>query len=646
MELEIANGLKTWMEEIVKIPPSSFNQINFGKYRGPYELITQNHKTLRGPRSVLQYWSYIESFSPEIFLIMGWGFSYKVAKNALYAFHDKHQKLPSLNNLFENPYILIGFGRVQFKKIDHIALNEIGLKEDSPVRILGYVKHILSQASSSGHLYLSQESVLSKVCDNLNLKFSLDDLMKMIKNDSLETVVLDHNMVYSGWAYNVEKRSSEMMCDLIYKRTEDLDITQFIDNFQKREGIQFSENQNQAVHMALENNSFILTGLPGTGKTTLTKCLCSMFKNILGEDPLLLTPTGVAAKNLQEMTQLDAFTIHRALEYRGGHWEYNEHRKYSTKVVIVDEVSMVDQVVFYHLLAAIDTNTRLILIGDTAQLPSVGPGNVLRELIGSKQIPTVSLTEIFRQEEASDIVLNAHRINKGQSITITDKKPADFMYISGSDQVELRDFIIKASQKLFKDEKDFQVIAPMYRGDVGVDSLNEHLRDSLNPASKDKKEMTIGGIRFRVGDRIIITKNMYKLQVYNGDIGKIRSIDFKTKEIVIKIFKPFRYLHLKTNDDALHTMGMKLAYAITVHKIQGLEFDYIILPLVMSFFPLLQRNLLYTGITRARKKLILLGEKKAIGKAIQNNKPIQRNSLLGKRIIEILYQNGEIQKNN
>jgi len=636
MHPDIIDGLKTWFEQTLGISPKQYMGIDFKKYKDPYRLILDETKNLYGRKNIHQYWEYIRDYSPEIFLLMGWGFTYGESKRTLTSLHGE-ERLPTIDELLENPYILVGIGKLPYKKIDYIGTNTLNIPPEHPYRILGYLKHVLSKATTSGHLFLSTDSLLNDVKYILDVALEKEALLEMIASDKSESLVEDHtsgdSVVYMGWSYQVESESAKMVKDFIYRHDSSVDIDKFIERFERNEKIEFSDKQRLAIKLAAKNNIFILTGLPGTGKTTLTKCLCSLFKEITGAVPLLLTPTGVAARNLSDVTKIDAFTIHKALQYRGGVWEYNQHCQYDIDAVIVDEFSMVDQVVFYHLISALDSNTRLVLIGDIAQLPSVGPGNVLRELIISRKIPTISLTDIFRQEEASDIIVNAHRINKGEGL-ILKRKPPDFLFSRETDTLKIKDTIVKISQKLFRDEKEFQVLSPMYRGDVGVDSLNDSLRSSINPESREKKEAMISGFRFREGDRVIITKNQYKLEVYNGDIGKIKKIDLKNREITLKIFKPFRYLTMGLNDTVLHAMGLKLAYAITVHKVQGLEFDYIILPLVMGFYPLLQRNLLYTGVTRARKKLVLLGDPKAISKAIQNNKTVKRNTLLSKRIID------------
>jgi exodeoxyribonuclease V alpha subunit len=625
MPPHIETGLKRWLDEL-KI---DYNKLSFA-YADPRSFIAANATRLRSQKknfSIFDYWGNIEKFSPEIFILLGWGFKAKESTRALS--HLVSERI-LISDILVNPYLLIG-GKLAFGKVDTAAM-AIGVARDDPNRIIGYTRALLNKISSDGHLCLPLTLVIEKI--NADLDLNLDAATIQATLTSTAAVVVDKGSVYAAWAYAVENNSALMLQDFIYPRNDLPNVEELLTRYQKKLDINLSEMQKEAVRLACGNNMFILTGLPGTGKTTLTKLLCSIFSEELHQTPLLLTPTGVSARNLEEVAHLSAYTIHKALGFRGVTWEYGEHHKYSTPIVIVDEFSMVDMLVFYHLVSALNVTTRFICIGDAAQLPSVGPGNVLRELIGSKQIPTVALTEIFRQTEASDIIVNAHNVNNGKAL-VKYHDPSDFVFLYENDHARIKENILKMAQKLYDDGKEFQVISPMYAGVLGVDALNNDLKDLLNPPDAMKREMWLNNIRFRENDRIIVTKNSYKLDVFNGDVGKIKTIDFGKNRLTVKLFKPLRYVELEINSKGLEEIELKLAYCITVHKTQGLEFAYVILPLVMGFYPLLQRNLLYTAVTRARHKMILLGEQRAVTRAIANNQITRRNTFLGQRIIDL-----------
>jgi exodeoxyribonuclease V alpha subunit len=631
----IVKGMKQWMERDLKISPLYIGDVDFSKYENPYDTICSCPSAFRiGVRnkSIASHWAIVKDHSPAVFLLLSWGFGLKESCRAL-AHMKGNKRTPTLDELKANPYFLVG-SRIPFDKIDRVA-SDTGLKQDGPERIVGFIAHILSSSFSSGHLCLSKDNIVSQLKTSLELDISSQDLDAIVDKDRYKTIVSDHGYIYSDWTYYIEHMSSLLLRDFIAETRNTLDLDPIIDKYESINGITLSEKQRSAVKLAVTNNVFILTGLPGTGKTTITKCMCYIFSTVLGETPLLLTPTGVAARNLESVTGIKAFTIHKALGFRGVAWTYNEENKYPAKVVIVDELSMVDQKVFYHLISAFEPTTRLIFVGDAAQLPSVGPGNVLHQLVASGTIPTVALTEIYRQEEASDIILNAHNINSGKSFTI-HRDPPDFIFIKELDPLKILDMVLSIAKKLYSEDKEFQIIAPMYKGEVGVDALNESMREFVNPQQVGKPEINISGIRFRVGDRIIITKNSYSIDVYNGDIGKIKEVDFSSNVVTLKLYKPARHIPLQINSDELESLEIKPAYAITVHKTQGLQFQYVILPLVMKFFPLLQRNLLYTGVTRAMKKMIIIGDEKAVSRAIGNNSITKRNTLLAIRLKEAM----------
>lgn len=376
----------------------------------------------------------------------------------------------------------------------------------------------------------------------------------------------------------------------------------------------------------------VLTGLPGTGKTTAVRAIVRFFEEARLNFSLM-APTGIAAKRLAAVAGHSASTVHRALHFDGTAWGYSQSNRFITDAVIVDEMSMVDQELFYRLLSALRPGTRLVLVGDDAQLPSVGPGNVLRELIACPDVPSVRLSQIFRQSEQGEIVGSSHRINRGETPELVDpKEDTEFKFVRMSDEERVVTFIVEMASKLKARNANFQVLSPKYDGTVGVNNLNERLRDRLNPPGQ--KEWRRGDQHFRLGDRLMVIRNDYKRSVYNGDVGKL--VDIGRDTLLVKIHGVDGLdMEVEFTEEAAEDK-LRLAYAITVHKSQGSEFDTILLPIVREQGRMLQRNLLYTAITRAKKRVWLLGEESAMVKAIANDKVVQRNTALSKAISELV----------
>jgi exodeoxyribonuclease V alpha subunit len=349
-----------------------------------------------------------------------------------------------------------------------------------------------------------------------------------------------------------------------------------------------------------------------------------------------MAPTGIAAKRLAFVTGNDAATIHRTFGYNGRTWTFNNINKFSAGAVIVDELSMVDQELFYRLLDALHPSTMLVLVGDDCQLPSVGPGNVLRELLSCKNIPNVRLTHIFRQAQQSDIVQASHSIQRGEDLVLEGRSPkSDFQFVHCTDENVLVDLLVKIAEKLKARDANFQVLSPKYDGMCGVTNLNDRLREALNP-NTGLPEWQAGRLRVRLGDRLMVTKNDYELNVYNGDMGKLHQVQNAT--LVVKIYGPTPAQNrLVTFTKAKAMEMLQLAYCVTVHKSQGSEFDTIIMPIVQAHGRMRQRNLFYTGVTRARKKVWLLGDPNAVRYAIANDKVVQRNTVFG-RVVHDMVQ--------
>jgi exodeoxyribonuclease V alpha subunit len=415
-----------------------------------------------------------------------------------------------------------------------------------------------------------------------------------------------------------------------------------------------SEDQREGVLNALLHPVSILTGLPGTGKTTSLRAAVRILQD--ARIPFLLcAPTGIAAKNLGSLTGARASTIHRAFSAKGssddkrdstytgivgdaskgsggqgdrGVWGYDQDRPYPAEVVIVDEASMVDSHLLYRLVDCTSPTCRLVFVGDHAQLPSVGPGNVLRNLIESECFPTVKLTEIFRQKKQSDIVHAAHAIHRGE--VPETKPPSDFVLLPFEDEEDVRETVCRLAEKLYDKRANFQVLSPRHAGTVGVTNLNASLRSLLNPPGTGIKEHKVGNDVIREDDRVMVVKNNYEKGVFNGDVGKVTRIDRRAKEVEVKIFgdPPF-HVRFKFSDMGKY---IRLAYACTVHKAQGLEYDVIVMPIVSGFRHQLQRNLLYTAVTRAKSKVFLVGTHRALARAIANDKEDLRDTLLVERL--------------
>jgi exodeoxyribonuclease V alpha subunit len=416
----------------------------------------------------------------------------------------------------------------------------------------------------------------------------------------------------------------------------DFNAEDFLESYQGSHRITLSEMQKDAIHKVITNKVLVLTGLPGTGKTSVVRAIVALF-NQLGLNYSLMAPTGIAAKRLASVTGHEASTIHRAFGYDGTEWRYNESCKYSVNAVVIDEFSMVGQELFHQILGALEPSTILVLVGDDAQLPSVSPGNVLRELIKCPEVPTVRLTQIFRQVEASGIVQNAHRINAGNDLQVTNDDDSDFRFIPLVDETRAAQLIVQMAAKLKSRDANFQVLSPKYEGTLGVNNLNNLLHEELNPPATGKKEITLEGQRYREGDRLMVVKNDYQKGIYNGDMGKLTKIC--RDELILHIHGSGGGgvdLVVPIPRDEVSSK-LKLAYAITVHRVQGSEFDTIILPMVRNHGRMLQRNLFYTAVTRARKKVWLLGDRSAITKAIQNDQVVQRGTALAKAITEAAH---------
>lgn len=532
----------------------------------------------------------------------------------------------------ENPYRLMQIPGFDFKRADEFAAS-LGVSPSSPHRVEGAVLWSLDRATRSGHLFLRPEdvpNVAAGVPTDAPVEGDYAVAIQSLREQKAVFVEGTSRVYLPEW-YEYERVTAARIAELLSPATLTVQMDQFLEDFQKTSQLELSEAQKDAALGLAKSRVVVITGLPGTGKSTSVRALVRLFE-VAGISFLLMAPTGIASKRLSHITGQPASTIHRALGYDGVVWRQGPRNRLVIDAVIVDEVSMVDQELIYRLLVALRPDTILVLVGDAAQLPSVGPGNVLKELAGCNALQRAQLTEIFRQSAQGGIVRNSHRINNGEFPVLGDPKgTSEFRFIPFDDSLQVKDCIVRMAAKLKARDANFQVLAPKYGGAVGVDALNQALRQVLNPVGS--AEWRGPTQHFRVGDRVMVIKNNYHKGVYNGDVGKFLAIDRDC--LVVRIYGVVDDLQVTfTEFEAEETL--RLAYAITVHKSQGSEFDTIILPVVLEQGRMLQRNLLYTAVTRAKRQVWLLGQKAAIQRAINNNKVILRNTVLAKAVAGVL----------
>ncbi len=559
-----------------------------------------------------------------------------------------HDAIRVLRN---NPYRLaMDIYGIGFLTADKIA-QKLGFPPDSPKRIAAGVLYVLNQAADSGHVFLPYRKLIRKTMETLGVKeeqikeqvLALTGEERLVLDKPDEASAITKDIPSDVPVYLPQFFVSE---NLVAKRLKTLCRTprllrkinteKAIEWVQRRLGLELAENQKMALKKALEEKVVIITGGPGTGKTTLVRAILEVYGKITNKI-LLAAPTGRAAKRMSETTGWEASTIHRLLKYNPaeGGFRHNDKNPLDVHLLILDEVSMIDIVLFHHLLKALPPTCQLVLVGDVDQLPSVGPGQVLKDLIASKRIPVVQLKEIFRQARESLIIVNAHRINSGEFPIIAHRSRdelLDFYFIESDDVEKGQDLILQLCRERipkrfgFDPLEEIQVITPMHRGQVGAASLNEKLQEALNPANKLIQR---GTTVYKMNDKVMQIRNNYDKEVFNGDIGRILAIDPEMQELVVDFDGRQIYYDFSDLDELV------LAYAISVHKSQGSEYPAVVMPIVTQHFMLLQRNLLYTAVTRAKKLVVLVGSKKALAIAIKNNKTQKRYSLLGRRIFEV-----------
>lgn len=559
------------------------------------------------------------------------------------------------NVLKSNPYQLVeDIQGVGFKTADDIAV-KANILPDSQFRLRSGILYVLTQAGADGHMYLPKDTLIERAVGLLG-DYS-DEIALQLENLIMEGKLIEkneneENRLFSSLGYFTELGCARMLCDLDIENTEnEQKLLKTIKNIEKANRIELDDKQRDAAVTSAMRGVSVITGGPGTGKTTIIKVLLEYFDKV-GMDVLLAAPTGRAAKRMTEATGYEARTIHRMLEINGEDgfsFGRNEDNPLEADVIIIDEMSMVDIYLFNALLKAISIGTKLILVGDSSQLPSVGPGSVLKDIIASNSFGVSTLDRIFRQAAQSDIVVNAHKINNGQSISM-DNKSSDFFFLERNDvQVIIEGIIYLVMKKLppyvGATPNEIQVMTPMRKGSLGVENLNRVLQDRMNPKEPGKEEIVFGDKVFREGDKVMQIKNDYQLEweitgkygivlekglgVFNGDVGVIETIERAGGIVKIRFDENREVSYAVTQLEEIEH-----AYAITIHKSQGSEYPAVVMPLLSGPQMLMSRNLLYTAVTRAKKCVTIIGSRNTVEDMILNVNEQVRYTALKDRIIE------------
>ena len=584
-----------------------------------------------------------------LFHLTGLGISLSLSKKIYNIFKEN-----TLEVINENPYKLIKNVRgIGFLKADEIALKN-NLDKNSSYRIESAILYVLTQkAINFGHVYYPKEKLTNEVSKLIGVETELIEPVYMNLLLSSEVVIdnsFEESNIYLDYLYVSESYIASKLAKMALNEDFKIlfDIDKEIKKSIKNLSIKLSKIQIDAIKSCFEENISIITGGPGTGKTTIINTISKIYLDN-GYNISLCAPTGRAAKRIEETTGIEAKTIHRMLGYIPssyddiGHFEYNEDNPLDTDVIIIDEMSMVDVVLFEKLLRGMKDNTRLVIVGDVDQLPSVGAGNVLRDLINSKKIKYTKLIDIFRQSESSNIIVNAHKINNGQE-PILNEKNSDFFFLKTETPAITRNVVVDLISKRLPNaygydfSKDIQILTQSRKGICGIFELNRLLQDILNPKNEETDELLVGNKLFRVNDKVMQTKNNYNLSffdsdgeenfgVYNGDMGHIIFIDKSSKKLTVEMDDN------RVIDYTLEDLdNLELAYAITIHKSQGSEFKSVIIPMFDGYRLLQTRNLLYTAITRAKENIVLVGDKNVMNNMIRNNTINSRYSNLENRI--------------
>ena len=544
----------------------------------------------------------------------------------------------SIDKVRENPYRLADdIWGIGFKTADGIAA-KMGYEKEDPRRCRSGILYTLGQLSDEGHVYAGEEQLVKTAGQLLEAGETAirDTLAGMLQAEDL---ILDKDAIYLPPFYHAECGTSRRLRDLAESTGRSLFDGLFDPSSLTAEtGIEYDEVQLAAIRQAVTSKVMVLTGGPGTGKTTTTQGIIAALKKA-GLRVLLAAPTGRAAKRMSEATGMEAKTIHRLLEYNPQDgYKRNDENPLEGDALIVDECSMIDILLMNNLLKAVPVGMRLVFVGDIDQLPSVGAGNVLRDIIDSQRIPVVRLVRIFRQAQKSRIVMNAHTINQGRFPDTSNGRDTDFFFMREDDPERAAETIVRLVKerlpRAYRESPDrIQVLTPMQRGVVGAANLNLLLQQALNPSGPS---LNRGGYTYRQGDRVMQQRNNYDKDVFNGDLGYIREVD--TEERTLKVDFDGKWAEY----DVTELDELTLAYATTIHKAQGSEYPIVVMPVLMTHFVMLQRNLIYTGITRAKKICVLIGATKALAYAVHNMSVLKRNTSLRERLNPSLTTDGKL----
>lgn len=541
----------------------------------------------------------------------------------------------SISVVQENPYRLADdIWGIGFKTADTIA-EKMGIEKDRFIRLRSGILYTLNKLSENGHCYAVREQLIKAAVQLLEveeaeLEITLDEMLRT------EDVIREEEAIYLPPFFFSETGCAKRLLKLLAaERRVQMDVDTVMETVMGRAGqgqhITYDEVQLEAIRAAVSSKIMVLTGGPGTGKTTTTMGIIAAYR-AAGCRIVLAAPTGRAAKRMSEATGMEAKTIHRLLEYKPPEgYQRKEENPLEGDVLILDECSMIDIMLMYNLLKAMPEQMTLIMVGDTDQLPSVGAGNVLKDIISSGRIPVVRLCRIFRQARGSRIIMNAHRINKGEQIDMRGGRDSDFFFAAKETNEEVVELLVKyCTENLPRYYhvdalQDIQVLTPMQRGVCGAANLNQVLQEAMNPGSIFLRR---GGTQYRLHDKVMQIRNDYDKEVFNGDIGVINHVDMEERELTVN-FDGREVVY-----DVSELEELTLAYATTIHKSQGSEYPIVVMPFTMSHYVMLQRNLLYTGVTRAKKILVLIGEKKAVWYAVKNETTADRNTKLAERLRE------------
>lgn len=575
---------------------------------------------------IRESWEKQKDIKDVMLFLQGYGVSTAFAAK-IYREYNKE----SINKVKENPYRLADdIWGIGFKTADGIAA-KMGYEKNDLRRCRSGLLYTLNQLSNEGHVYAEEEQLVTAAvtlleADEENIRQAMAD---MIQEDKLK---MEQEAIYLPSFYHSECGTAKRLLTLMESSDNGKHPKFDLKAIEKETGIEYDEVQIAAIRQAVDSKVMVLTGGPGTGKTTTTQGIIAALKTA-GLQILLAAPTGRAAKRMSEATGMEAKTIHRLLEFNPmDGYKRNDENPLDGDALIVDECSMIDIILMNNLMKAIPLNMRLVFVGDIDQLPSVGAGNVLRDIIDSQKIPVIRLTRIFRQAQSSRIVMSAHAINRGAFPDLSNGKDTDFFFIKNDDAEQVAANIVElVKNRLPKaygmPTSKIQVLIPMQRGLVGAANLNMVLQDAINP---NKTGLNRGGYSFRKGDRVMQIRNNYDKNVFNGDLGYIHDVNMEDRTLIVDFDGTLVEYEVSDLDE------LSLAYANSIHKSQGSEYPIVVMPILMNHYVMLQRNLIYTGITRAKKICVLIGSTKALAYAIHNMTVLKRNTKLKERLNPLL----------